>query len=283
MAEIRLICPGCAAEYRLSEGAIPPGGREVECSGCGRVWHATPAPADATAAPTPLHESDTGQPPALSRRLPVSVLDILRDEVEYERRARAAEGTAVAAPSAGRSSQPGPAAETAPVPVPRPDPGWPATTITTAITRHGAPMPAQGAEAALPAAPVPAFAEPRPEPAPASETAPAASAPPAAPPRARQAVPASPAALPAAGTAPQSPASSLPAARPAASTPRPARRAYAAGFGLAVLLAAAVLGLYLLAPSLADGGPFGDSLQQLRARADEARLWLQDRASGLAR
>ena len=39
MAEIRLICPGCDAEYRIPEKAIPPEGREVECSDCGRVWH----------------------------------------------------------------------------------------------------------------------------------------------------------------------------------------------------------------------------------------------------
>ncbi|MCS5600958.1 MAG: zinc-ribbon domain-containing protein, partial [Paracoccus sp.] len=36
---MRLICPGCDAEYRIPEKAIPPEGREVECSDCGRVWH----------------------------------------------------------------------------------------------------------------------------------------------------------------------------------------------------------------------------------------------------
>ena len=40
MAEIRLICPGCGAEYRVPETAIPPDGREVECSACGKIWHA---------------------------------------------------------------------------------------------------------------------------------------------------------------------------------------------------------------------------------------------------
>ena len=42
MAEIRLICPGCAAEYLLPEGTIPARGRQVECTACGQVWQATP-------------------------------------------------------------------------------------------------------------------------------------------------------------------------------------------------------------------------------------------------
>ncbi|WP_338118676.1 zinc-ribbon domain-containing protein, partial [Paracoccus liaowanqingii] len=42
MAEIELICPGCGADYALPAGAIPPAGREVECSRCGHVWQATP-------------------------------------------------------------------------------------------------------------------------------------------------------------------------------------------------------------------------------------------------
>lgn len=138
MAEIRLICPGCAAEYRVPDSAIPPDGREVECSACGNVWHATAQPglagiqARADAEP-PAH------PPQLSRRLPDSVLDILRDEVEHERRARAAEDTDLPAPA-------GPA----PAPRPVPDPEWPATTIT----RHFDPRPAEPA-ASEPASPAP--------------------------------------------------------------------------------------------------------------------------------
>lgn len=42
MGEIRLICPGCEAEYRLPGDAIPATGREVECTACGHVWMARP-------------------------------------------------------------------------------------------------------------------------------------------------------------------------------------------------------------------------------------------------
>ena len=35
MAEFKLICPGCRAEYALPPDAIPQGGREVECPACG--------------------------------------------------------------------------------------------------------------------------------------------------------------------------------------------------------------------------------------------------------
>lgn len=42
MGEIRLICPGCEAEYRLPADAIPATGREVECTACGHVWLAHP-------------------------------------------------------------------------------------------------------------------------------------------------------------------------------------------------------------------------------------------------
>lgn len=40
MAEIRLICPDCGTEYQIPETAVPEGGREVECSECGRIWRA---------------------------------------------------------------------------------------------------------------------------------------------------------------------------------------------------------------------------------------------------
>ncbi|MFD2440012.1 zinc-ribbon domain-containing protein [Paracoccus kondratievae] len=35
---MRLTCPRCAAQYEIAESAIPPAGREVECSACGHVW-----------------------------------------------------------------------------------------------------------------------------------------------------------------------------------------------------------------------------------------------------
>lgn len=231
MAEIRLICPGCAAEYRLSDAAVPPGGREVECSACGHVWHATPRPDHraAGAAPdpetrtpvpalprgtAPANDPPAGPRPPLSRPLPPSVLDILRDEVEHERRARAADAETPAADARDAPRSPA-------------DPAWPATTVTRRID----PGPSVG---------------PAPDPAPVA---------------------------PPAGTA-------RPAlqARPAA----PDRGRYAAGFGLAVLVAATAVVLYAIAPALADQGALGEALAQARAQVDGARLWLQDRV-GLPR
>ncbi|WEF23819.1 zinc-ribbon domain-containing protein [Paracoccus sp. S3-43] len=229
MAEIRLICPGCAAEYRVPDTAIPAEGREVECSACGKVWHARARLDLGDVPPLPAAEPPA-QPPAdlppLSRRLPVSVLEILRDEVEHERRARAAEDGDAAA-SLPRAAV---------------DPEWPATTIT----RHFEPKPAEAARPDLPEPLLPV---------------------------------------------PEQPAEPRPAAAPVIDAPEPVLRAapdrkpggYVMGFGLAAMLAGAVVALYLLAPRLADQGGLGDGLMQLRASLDGARLWLQDRAATLVR
>ena len=46
---MRLICPNCDAQYEVDEGAIPQGGRDVQCSNCGHAWFQTPADAMAEA------------------------------------------------------------------------------------------------------------------------------------------------------------------------------------------------------------------------------------------
>lgn len=234
MAEIRLVCPGCAAEYRLSDAAIPSQGREVECSACGHVWHAAPPtqrltlaqalpPAQEPSAPDPSRTTfPAGNAPALSRALPSSVLDILRDEVEHERRARAAE-------TEGQDTR----AAVSPAPdAPRTlaDPDWPATTIT----RHIDPKPAEAAPA----------------------------------------IPANPAARPATAPRRHEPAHEI---RPVPA-PVTGRQRYAAGFGLSIALAATCVGLYAVAPMLADHGALGEAIVDARAQADEIRLWLQNQA-----
>ncbi|MGQ0563965.1 MAG: zinc-ribbon domain-containing protein [Gemmobacter sp.] len=35
---MRLICPNCDAQYEVDDGAIPQGGRDVQCSNCGHAW-----------------------------------------------------------------------------------------------------------------------------------------------------------------------------------------------------------------------------------------------------
>lgn len=130
MGEIRLACPKCGTKYRLPADAIPETGREVECTGCGHVWLALasadmastePDESDSqhgspTAIPSSTDDTDSGSPapgeiPPLKRRLPENVLNILREEVEYERRAR--QGQGITQNLSGGS-----------------DLDWPATTVT---------------------------------------------------------------------------------------------------------------------------------------------------------
>ncbi|HEV8035720.1 zinc-ribbon domain-containing protein [Yoonia sp.] len=41
---MRLICPNCEAQYEVSDDAIPPGGRDVQCSNCQLSWFQTEKP-----------------------------------------------------------------------------------------------------------------------------------------------------------------------------------------------------------------------------------------------
>lgn len=131
MAEIKLICPGCEAEYLLPRSAIPAAGREVECSRCGLVWQAqrpdVAQPLDLASFTLPAADRQPVIPPA-SRRLAPEVLNILKEEVEHERRQRAA---GKAAPDA------------APAAPAHPDADWPATTVVVpaGATRAMTPTP----------------------------------------------------------------------------------------------------------------------------------------------
>jgi len=128
---MRLICRNCDAQYEVDNAAIPPDGRDVQCSGCGHAWFqmradAVPAlrpevsapvdPAgpdlaaamwsdpgvltqDVPAHPEPL--TDKGPPPippeaqedaGLRRRgLDDTVLEVLREEAAREAAVRRAE------------------------------------------------------------------------------------------------------------------------------------------------------------------------------------------------
>lgn len=39
---MRLICPNCDAQYEVDDAAIPPEGRDVQCSSCGHAWFEMP-------------------------------------------------------------------------------------------------------------------------------------------------------------------------------------------------------------------------------------------------
>lgn len=249
MAEFKLICPGCGAEYALPPGAIPPTGREVECSDCGHVWQARPAAPEGRLDLGGFARSDAGGtgedaprplPPA-ARRLPADVLDILRDEVEHERRLRAAEQQAVVRP-----------------PVTPPDGteiDWPATTLT----REAEPEP-------RPAAPTVIRHARNISDAPPAQAARSETPPPAAAPTRRQdPTPVAP--------EPAQPAPPAPAVR----APRRGRVGFLLGLGLA----GAVLAVYLATPLVqSQGGPLADLLGGWRADLDALRLWLAERIGG---
>ncbi len=40
---MRLICPNCGAQYEIGDDAIPEDGRDVQCSNCGHTWFQTSA------------------------------------------------------------------------------------------------------------------------------------------------------------------------------------------------------------------------------------------------
>nr|WP_111301942.1 zinc-ribbon domain-containing protein [Paracoccus saliphilus] len=272
MAEIRLICPGCDAEYVVPQEAIPPAGREVECSACAHVWRAQRPPKAAApldlgsyTLPRPVEggndedERTVALPPA-RRRLSPDVLDILREEVDHERRLRETEAATPPAdppaPHTGESaSSDDPSLRD--TPSPEDDSLWPATTVilpagaTRAITTN--PQPQAPTAAAVAAAPL------------------------------RPATPTDGTAVLSLRPAPVQQVRPVPpaATRPAPS-PAPSRKGYGLGFGLAVLAAAILLALYLLAPRLQDGGgPLAGPLNEWRQDVDRARHWLGQLISGL--
>ena len=83
---MRLICPNCNAQYEVSDAAIPPEGRDVQCSNCGHGWFHAPgvvAGPDPLARPpvTPTSWPEAAPPPAASLPEPPAPVDpsFLRD------------------------------------------------------------------------------------------------------------------------------------------------------------------------------------------------------------
>ncbi len=135
---MRLICPGCAAQYDVDDSAIPPEGRDVQCSNCGHAWFQRgPAPEaapDTDDSPTPRPDGDAPPAPAAPavdagrdegddapqdtaedmpgkkaqpRKVDEAVLSVLREEAEREARARRADAAALETqPDLGAALQP---------------------------------------------------------------------------------------------------------------------------------------------------------------------------------
>ena len=146
---MRLICPNCGAQYEVPSEAIPPAGRDVQCSACGRTWFEKPPASESEPepwdlVPRPLDDDEeaddlaeteaapapvppTGPAPAATAprsTVTPEVAGILRAEAEREAQARAQEAAARAIPLTDRpasASVPKPARPEPPRVVPTPD------------------------------------------------------------------------------------------------------------------------------------------------------------------
>lgn len=114
---MRITCPNCSAQYEIDAALLPDEGREVQCSACGHVWFQDgpnahrartygAARAEDTPAAQPQQPTDTAQPSDYAapddaqiapgdtppaRPVDEKVLGILREEAEFEAKARARE------------------------------------------------------------------------------------------------------------------------------------------------------------------------------------------------
>lgn len=89
---MRLTCPNCKAQYEVSDGVIPPGGRDVQCSACGATWFQYPAEVALRMRAAELEDDEDddadrpagARPAAPENRIDKTVLDVLRQEAERE-------------------------------------------------------------------------------------------------------------------------------------------------------------------------------------------------------
>ena len=73
---MRVTCPACGARYAVDDGAIPAGGRMVQCSACQAEWRAQRQPAPGALAAPAIAQAESaqaagGQPPAAPADPPV--------------------------------------------------------------------------------------------------------------------------------------------------------------------------------------------------------------------
>jgi predicted Zn finger-like uncharacterized protein len=92
---MRLICPNCGAQYEIDNTAIPPGGRDVQCSDCQFSWfHTRRDPLILRASETEAAAAEASapaDPPPPRRRPDAQVMAVLREEALREQTARDSE------------------------------------------------------------------------------------------------------------------------------------------------------------------------------------------------
>ncbi len=274
---MRLICPGCGAQYEVDDGIIPDAGRDVQCSACGHVWFQKSRPMllsgeEVVTVLSPVAELRAGveppRPPLSSsdavdqvmssafdedpdpelhpapavrprRALDDSLLAILREEAEREARARRADGPALETQQEMNLAEVPPPAVSAPVTEPMAEPA-----AEQAVAR---PAPV--------AAPEPVKPLPLPEP------------------------------LPDIGALKASLRASADrhdAAALEAILPAPRRAGFRAGFLSVLLIAALATAVYGFAPALSAAVPdLHPAIAAYVERVDLGRVWLDQHLRGV--
>lgn len=77
---MRLICPNCDAEYEVDDAVIPSGGRDVQCSNCGHTWFQVAAGEEAVASEAPAKPS--AAPPPDETSTPTEAAETPADDDE---------------------------------------------------------------------------------------------------------------------------------------------------------------------------------------------------------
>lgn len=255
---MRLICPNCDAQYEIDPDLVPPGGRDVECSSCGKLWFQTK---EQPAAPNAGDDGPILDSPELiapSRRLNESVLAVLREESARELRARKIERNEAPETEAFQDELPDPA---------------PAD-ITPASTQPKPPtaqQPATSHPADRPVVDSAKVVTDRPETLPDRDLKP------------QQTVQAVKLAEPSDPNrqAPTENTDKIVISEPATSAAATAGSGrYAAGFIVALAVIGGVAGLYLAAPQLPQDSALGQIAHDLRGWADQGRMWLHQHLPG---
>ena len=81
---MRLICPNCEAQYEVPDDAIPPGGRDVQCSNCQQSWFQTQKPVTPARNALMLEPSDPHAAPEEDAADKQPVASELYDDLEED-------------------------------------------------------------------------------------------------------------------------------------------------------------------------------------------------------